>query len=50
MLITPVRVTVGKDRGKQYGIRVLDCDDMRLIINLLRQNDRNRAMEKAFQG
>jgi len=50
VLVTPLRVTIGKDRGKQYGIRVLDCDDMRLIINLLRQNDRNRAMEKAFQG
>jgi len=48
VLFTPLRVTVGKDRGKQYGIRVLDCDDMHLIMNLLRQNDRSRAVEKAF--
>jgi len=47
-LFTPLRVTVGKDRGKSYGIRVLDCDDMHLMIDLLRQNDRNTAVEKAF--
>lgn len=47
-LITPLRVTIGKDRGKQYGIRVLDCDDIHLIVNSVRQGDRKAALYTGF--
>lgn len=48
VLFTPLRIPIGKDRGKKHSIRVLDCDDVHVIMDLLRQNDRNRAVEKAF--